>query len=103
MYRYRRSKEHSTWLYDLVAPVHFAMTARVVGKFSSDQLKQALAWVQQRDRLLRMRIVKDEFGQLWFSCAARAHHEERSNRRGCHLGRQDVFYFYLFRIKYVAG
>lgn len=66
MYRYLGSGEHSLWLYSQVAPAHFAMTARVVGKFSTDQLKQALAGVQQRHPLLRMRIVPDEFGQPFF-------------------------------------
>lgn len=66
MYRYLGSGEHSNWLRDQVAPLHFAMTARVVGKFSINQLKQALAWVQQRHPLLRMRIVPDELGQPRF-------------------------------------
>ncbi len=64
MYRHLGSGEHFFWLHDQVAPAHFAVTARVVGKFSTDQLKQAIAWVQQRHPLLRMRIVPDE--QPWF-------------------------------------
>ena len=63
MYRYLGCCEHASWLYDQIAPNHFAMTARVVGKFSTNQLKQALAVVQQRHPMLRMRIVPDELGQ----------------------------------------
>lgn len=60
MYKSKNSKEQSTWLYGSVAPVCFAMTARVVGKFSTDQLKQALAWVGQRHLLLRMRVPDEQ-------------------------------------------
>jgi len=60
------SMEHAFWLTDQIAPVHFALTARVVGEFRVDQLEQALIEVQQQHPLLRVRVALDESGQSWF-------------------------------------
>jgi NRPS condensation-like uncharacterized protein len=66
MYRPLGSGERALWLYDRVAPVHFALTARIAGDLQVDPLKQALLRVQQRHPLLRVCIVLDECGQPWF-------------------------------------
>lgn len=66
MFRLLGTGEHSLWLYDQVAPLHFAVTARIVGEFSTDQLQQALAWVQQRHPLLRVSIIPDASEKPWF-------------------------------------
>ncbi|MGH7999254.1 MAG: condensation domain-containing protein, partial [Brasilonema sp.] len=66
MYRRLGVGEHLLWLYDQAALAHFTLTARVVGEFSPDQLQQALAQVQQRHPLLRVRIVLDTSRQPWF-------------------------------------
>jgi Condensation domain len=54
------------WLRDQVQPVHFALTAQIQGKLSTEQLKRALMQVQQRHPLLRVRIALDETEQPWF-------------------------------------
>ncbi|NMG10037.1 condensation domain-containing protein [Brasilonema sp. UFV-L1] len=66
MYRRLGVGEHLLWLYDQAVPCHFTLTAQVVGEFSTDQLQQALAQVQQRHPLLRVRIVLDIYRQPWF-------------------------------------
>lgn len=66
MYRRLGHGEHLLWLYDQEAPNHLTLTAQVVGEFTTDQLQQALAQVQQRHPLLRVRIVPDTSGQPWF-------------------------------------
>lgn len=65
MYRRLGIEEHTLWLYDQAAPLHFTVTAKVVGELLIDQLQQALAWVQQRHPLLRVRIVLDSSGRPW--------------------------------------
>lgn len=60
------SWEQQVWLCDQVSPTHFAVTAQIKGEFSVEQLKQALAQLQQRHPLLRVRIALDEVQQPWF-------------------------------------
>ena len=60
------SWEQQVWLCDQVSPTHFALTAQIKGEFSVEQLKQALAQLQQRHPLLRVRIALDETQQPWF-------------------------------------
>ncbi len=60
------SMEHAFWLTDQIAPVHFALTARVVGEFRVDQLELALIEVQQQHPLLRVRVTLDESRQPRF-------------------------------------
>jgi NRPS condensation-like uncharacterized protein len=66
MYRPLSTGEHSFWLYDQVAPLHFVVTAQITGEFSVIQLEQALVHLQQRHPLLRVCIVTDASGQPWF-------------------------------------
>jgi NRPS condensation-like uncharacterized protein len=60
------SGEHLFWLSDRVAPSHFCVTAKVVGKITIEKLQQALVWVQQRHPLLRVGIATDTNGKPWF-------------------------------------
>jgi Condensation domain len=59
-------EEHTLWLYDQAAPCHFAVTAKIVGELSIEQLQQTLVWVQQRHPLLRGKIALDQSGYPWF-------------------------------------
>ncbi len=58
--------EHLFWLHDRAHLFHFTLTAQIKGRFSVDQLQQALTLVQQRHPLLRVRIALDEAEQPWF-------------------------------------
>ncbi|OUL18131.1 hypothetical protein BV378_37400 [Nostoc sp. RF31YmG] len=66
MHRPLSTGEHSFWLYDQVAPLHFVVSAQITGEFSVTQLEQALVKLQQRHPLLRVCIVNDASGQPWF-------------------------------------
>jgi NRPS condensation-like uncharacterized protein len=59
-------EEHTLWLYDQAAPCHFAVTAKIVGELSIEQLQKTLVWVQQRHPLLRGKIALDQSGYPWF-------------------------------------
>jgi NRPS condensation-like uncharacterized protein len=59
-------EEHTLWLYDQAAPCHFAVTAKIVGELSIEQLQQTLVRVQQRHPLLRGKIALDQSGYPWF-------------------------------------
>ncbi len=65
MYRHLGIEEHKLWLYDQAAPVHFTLTASIIGELHIDQLQHALIRVQQRHPLLNVRIVSDRSGQPW--------------------------------------
>lgn len=54
------------WLSDQTNQAQFAMTAQIKGKFSVEQLEQALTQAQNRHLLLRVRIALDEAQQPWF-------------------------------------
>lgn len=54
------------WFCSQAHPTHFALTAKIRGKFSIEQLKKTLNQVQQRHPLLRVRIAFDETQQPWF-------------------------------------
>ncbi|NJM69853.1 MAG: hypothetical protein HC862_06300 [Scytonema sp. RU_4_4] len=58
--------EHIFWLHERVHPIHFALTARIKGRFTVDRLQQALNLVQQRHPLLRVCILLDEAERPWF-------------------------------------
>jgi NRPS condensation-like uncharacterized protein len=58
--------EHIFWLYDQAAPVHFTLTATIVGLLPIVRLQQALARVQQRHPLLNVQITPDRSGHPWF-------------------------------------
>lgn len=58
--------EQVFWLQDQAHPLHFALTATIRGRFSVDQLQQALTLIQKRHPLLRVRIAVDEAKQPWF-------------------------------------
>jgi Condensation domain len=59
------SLEHSAWLHDRAIPVHFAMTARIAGRLSSDRVAIALTQMQERHPLLRAQIAPNDGGQPW--------------------------------------
>ncbi|WP_392531078.1 condensation domain-containing protein [Nostoc sp. C117] len=65
MYRHLGIEEYKLWLYDQVAPIHFTLTASIIGELHIDQLQQALIRVQQRHPLLNVRIVSDRSGKPW--------------------------------------
>jgi len=54
------------WSGDKTSQAQIAMMAQIKGKFSVEQLKQALTQAQNRHLLLRVRIVLDEAQQPWF-------------------------------------
>lgn len=66
VYRPLGAEEQLYWLHDQAHPLHFALTAQIKGRFSIDQLQQALGLVQQRHPLLRVRIALDEAERPWF-------------------------------------
>ena len=60
MKRLLGTNEHFLWLRDQRWSVNFTMTASVQGLLSVKQLSDALAWVQHRHPLLRVRIELNE-------------------------------------------
>jgi len=66
MNRLLGASEHFLWLRDQGWSVNFAMTARVTGSLTVQQLTDALAWVQRRHPLLAVRIAKDSQKQPRF-------------------------------------
>ncbi|WP_341532031.1 condensation domain-containing protein (plasmid) [Nostoc sp. UHCC 0302] len=66
MYRPLNAGEHSFWLYDQVAPLHFVVTAQITGEFTISQLEQALVYLQQRHPLLRVCVAVNTSRQPWF-------------------------------------
>lgn len=50
VYRPLGAQEHLYWLHDQANPLHFALTAQISGKFSVDQLQQALTIYQSQSR-----------------------------------------------------
>jgi NRPS condensation-like uncharacterized protein len=58
--------EHIIWLYTQEAPIHFTLTAKILGELHIDELQQAITAVQQKHPLLRVRIVPDLSNQPWF-------------------------------------
>ncbi len=66
MNRLLGASEHAIWLFDQIAPLHFALMARIIGEFSIAQLEQALIEVQQQHPMLRVGIAPDESEQPWF-------------------------------------
>lgn len=62
MKRFLGTLEHSFWLYDQVLPIHFALSAKISGSFSLDQLRKSLAQVQMQHPLLRVGIAVAETG-----------------------------------------
>jgi NRPS condensation-like uncharacterized protein len=66
MYRQLGTSERTIWLYDRVRPVHFTLTANIIGKVRLERLEQALAQVQQRHPLLNVKIALDRTEIPWF-------------------------------------
>lgn len=60
-------EEHLFWLHDQAIPLHFTVTAKVIGELQVDSLQQALAWTQQRHPLLGVRIILDSLGHPWLT------------------------------------
>ncbi|MBD2524702.1 condensation domain-containing protein [Nostoc sp. FACHB-133] len=67
MHRQLGIEEHIFWLHDQAIPLHFTVAAKVIGELQVDSLQQALALVQQRHPLLRVRIVPDSLGNPWLN------------------------------------
>ncbi len=59
--------EHLYWLGSLERPENFAITARIQGSFSVNQLRKALLKLKQRHQLLAVRIVLDSKELPFFS------------------------------------
>jgi len=66
MKRLLGASEHFLWLRDRGWSVNFAVTASVTGSLTVQQLTDALAWVQRRHPLLRVKIAIDEYQQPQF-------------------------------------
>jgi NRPS condensation-like uncharacterized protein len=66
MYRQLGTSERTIWLYDRVRPVHFTLTANIIGKVHLERLEQALAQVQQRHPLLNVKIALARAEIPWF-------------------------------------
>jgi hypothetical protein len=65
MYRQLGTSERTIWLYDRVRPVHFTLTANIIGKVRLERLEQALAQVHQRHPLLNVKIALDRAEIPW--------------------------------------
>ncbi|MCC5661743.1 condensation domain-containing protein [Nostoc sp. XA010] len=66
MNRLLGASEHFLWLRDQAWSVNFALAASVTGTLTVRQLTDALAWVQLRHPLLRVKIAIDEHQQPQF-------------------------------------
>lgn len=66
MERLLGAAEHYFWLHDQVVPIHFALTARIRGNFSLDQLRKSLTQLQLQHPLLRVAIAVAETGHPKF-------------------------------------
>jgi Condensation domain len=66
MYRQLGIDERIIWSYDRVRPLHFVMTANIIGTLHLLGLEQALVKVQQRHPLLNVRIELDRSEIPWF-------------------------------------
>jgi NRPS condensation-like uncharacterized protein len=65
MHRQLGANEHVIWSYAQIRPVHFTITANIIGRLHREELQLALVKVQQRHPLLNMRIVLDKSGIPW--------------------------------------
>ncbi len=65
MYRQLGTEEHMIWSYEQILPIHFTLTANIIGTVHVDQLQQALIKVQQRHPLLNVRIALSSSGIPW--------------------------------------
>jgi len=65
MYRQLGTEEHRIWSYEQIRPIHFILTANIIGTLHVDQLRQALIKVQQRHPLLNVRIALSSSGIPW--------------------------------------
>ncbi len=51
--------ERAIWLRDRIYPMHFSLTAQIIGEIAPESLQFALARLQERHPLLRVRIALD--------------------------------------------
>lgn len=65
-YRRLGATEQALWLRDRAYPLHFILTAQISGPLPAQALPQALAHLQQRHPLLRVRIAADAKGNPSF-------------------------------------
>jgi Condensation domain len=51
--------ERAIWLRDRISPMHFSLTAQIIGEIAPESLQFALARLQERHPLLRVRVALD--------------------------------------------
>jgi Condensation domain/Alcohol acetyltransferase len=66
MYRQLGIEEHLNWLYAQLKPIHFTLSANILGTLHLEKLQQALSQVQQRHPLLNAHIALDRAEVPWF-------------------------------------
>ncbi len=66
MYRQLGTEERLFWSYAQLRPVHFILTANIIGSLHLEGLQQALAKVQHRHPLLNVKITLDRTEIPWF-------------------------------------
>jgi NRPS condensation-like uncharacterized protein len=59
------TEERIVWSYDRIRPLHFMITANIIGTLHLEQLQQALVKVQQRHPLLNVKIALDRSEIPW--------------------------------------
>lgn len=91
MNRLLGASEHFLWLRDQGWSVNFAMTACITGSLTIQHFTDALAWLQRRHPLLRVRITIDEQKQpRFFSESVPAIPLRVVKRQGEHHWSQEV-------------
>ncbi len=58
--------EEMYWRFDALSPLNFVVTARLEGALAPEALENALAALQVRHPLLRVRVERDAKGHPWF-------------------------------------
>lgn len=66
MHRQLGTDERIIWSHDQVRPLHFVMTANIIGTLHLSGIEQALVKVQQRHPLLNVRIELERAEIPWF-------------------------------------
>jgi NRPS condensation-like uncharacterized protein len=65
MYHQLGTEERMVWTYDRIRPLHFMITANIIGTLHLEELQQALIKVQQRHPLLNVKIALDRSEIPW--------------------------------------
>jgi NRPS condensation-like uncharacterized protein len=70
MYRQLGTEERIVWSYSQLRPIHFVLSAHIIGSLHHAGLQQALSQVQQRHPLLNVKLTLDRDEIPWFINAA---------------------------------